>query len=133
MKRLRRRSIVILTILLIVGGIGIYKLDPTTGAIYISDSANGKYRCAVFGRGLIAPGDCRASLFDGHWPHRQLVGERYALSWGSPDSSDFRATWRADGVEINFNTGYGDNRDTALGLNVDGRQEWSLLRDRSAH
>jgi hypothetical protein len=125
MKRVWRRSIVILIVLLIGGGIGIYELDPTSGAIYVSDSPDGKYRCAVFENGWSEPRGYTAALFEGHWPHRQLPGERRTLSRGSPDASDFRATWRSDGVELDFKTGYGDSRASILGLDLGGRQEWS--------
>jgi hypothetical protein len=101
-------------------------LDPTSSAIYICDSPDGKYRCAVFDKDDIfnTHPEYEAGLFHGHWPHRELPGERAKWNNGSVGSSDFRPTWRSNGVDINYHTGFGDNRATVSGRDVGGKQKW---------
>jgi hypothetical protein len=105
---------------------GLYKLDPTSSAIFISDSPDGKYRCAVFCRDTLFGGhpEYEAGLFEGRWPHRGLPGDRAKWNYDSVSSSDFSPTWQSDGVDINFCTGYGTDRATVSGRSVGGRQEW---------
>ena len=98
-------------------------VNPTSSAIYVSDSPDGKYRCAVFCKG-VGNIEYEAGLFDGSWPHRELPGERTKWSNDSLASSDFRATWHKDGVDINYHSGRGDERDTVSGRDVGGKQQW---------
>ena len=101
-------------------------LDPTSSADFVSNSPDGKYRCAVVCKdGLF--GGCpryKAGLFKGGWPHRELPGDRVEWSYDSVSSSDFKPTWHPDGVDINFCTGYGDTRATVSGRDVGGSQQW---------
>lgn len=105
---------------------GLQKVDSTSSAIFISDSPDGKYRCAVFCNDNLFGGhpEYSAGLFDGHWPHRELSGPRAEWNHDSISSSDFRPVWRPNGVDINFKTGYGDDRATVSGLDVGGGQTW---------
>ncbi len=99
-------------------------LDPTSSAIFISDSPDGRYRCAVFCNESVGHPEYEAGLFDGHWPHRELPGGRAKWNNDSVGSFDFRPTWCSNGVDINYCTGYGDNRATVGGRDLGGKQGW---------
>ena len=105
---------------------GLRKLDPTSSAIFLLDSPDGQYRCAVFCSDGFLGGnpEYEAGLFAGDWPHRELPGGRAKWNYDSVSSSDFHPAWHSDGVDINFSTGYGDDRATVYGRNVGGKQEW---------
>lgn len=104
---------------------GLRKLDPTSSAIFISDSPDGKYRCAVFCSDSLFGGhpEYGAGLFQGSWPHRELSGNRVKWNYDSVTSSGFQAVWRPDGVDIHFRTGYGRDRATVSGQDVGGSQQ----------
>ena len=71
---------------------GLRKSDPTSSAVFISDSPDGKYRCAVFCEDTFFHGhpEYTAGLFDGSWPHHEVSGERVKWNYDSVYSSDFR-------------------------------------------
>jgi len=124
-----KRMIGLAVLIAIVLGLawwGLRKLDPTSAAIFISDSPDGKYRCAVFCRDTLFSGhpEYEAGLFEGRWPHRELPGGRVEWNYDSVSSSDFQPVWHPNGVDINFSTGYGNNRATVSGLDVGGSQRW---------
>ena len=126
----RLKKVVLWTALLaIAAGLiwwGVRKLDPTSSAIFISDSPDGRYRCAVFCSDGLLGGhpEYEAGLFEGRWPHRELPGKRAEWNYDSVSSHDFQPTWNSNGVDINFGTGYGDDRATVSGTDVGGRQQW---------
>lgn len=124
-----KRMIGLAALIAIVLGLawwGLRKLDPASSAIFISDSPDAKYRCPVFCRDTLFSSnpEYEAGLFEGRWPHRELPGGRAEWNYDSVSSSDFQPAWHSDGVDINFRTGYGDDRATVSGRNVGGRQEW---------
>lgn len=102
------------------------RLDPTSSAIFISDSPDRKYRCAVFCNDTIFSGhpEYSAGLFQGHWPHHELAGPRAQWNYDSVSSSDFFPVWHPRAIEIDFRTGYGDERATVSGLDTAGSQAW---------
>jgi hypothetical protein len=102
--------------------------DSTSSAKWVSDSPDGKYRCAVFSHTETwLGGDVHyeIGLFASWWPHRELPGSRLQVSHGSVSCSDFQAKWTGSGEDIDFNTGYGDKRETHKGQVVDGNQVWN--------
>jgi hypothetical protein len=105
---------------------GVRKLDPTSGAEFISDSPDGKYRVAIFDHDGPFGGhpEYEAGLFEGRWPHQELKGARAAWNNDSLGSSDFGVTWRADGVAINYYNGRGDERSTIVAQVMNGTQRW---------
>ncbi len=124
-----KRAAILAAVLAVVGGctwLVLRNLDPTSSAVFVSDSPDGRYRCAVFCDDGLLGGhpEYEAGLFEGGWPHRELSGQRVEWNYDSVNSSDFQAVWRDDGVDIDFCTGYGNNRATFSGQDADGRQEW---------
>ncbi|MFB3893533.1 MAG: hypothetical protein ACE15C_16090 [Phycisphaerae bacterium] len=116
-------------LVLILACLGWRWLCPTSSAIAVFDSPDGKYRCAVFyANGYISRWSGRyeyeAGLFRGSWPHRELPGERVQWTYDSVSSSDFRVAWRQDGADLDFCTGYGDRRATKTVRVAGGRQKW---------
>src|SRR3954464_548046 len=75
--------------LLVVISLVIRAIDSTHAAIFVCDSPDGKYRCAIFRTGSVR---YSAGLFEGHWPHRELSGTRAEWTHDSVDSSDFNPT-----------------------------------------
>ena len=127
-QRLLRWVVLAALIVMVFGGVwwGRRMFDPTTSALFIADSPDGKYRCAVFCRDTFISGhpEYCAGLFQGRWPHRELPGGRVEWNYDSVSSSGFRPVWHPDGVDIDFRTGYGDNRATVSGRDVGGSQQW---------
>jgi hypothetical protein len=127
-RRLKRVMILAALLAIALGGtwFGLRKLDPTSSADFVSDSPDGKYRCAVFcDDGILGgPYGYEAGLFQGSWPHRELPGQRVKWNYDSVSSSDFQPVWRANGIDISFRTGYGDDRATISGEDVGGSQRW---------
>ena len=105
---------------------GVRKLDRTSKAEFISDSPDGKYRCAVFCKDTLFGGhpEYEAGFFEARWPHRELPGTRAQWNNDSLGSSDFRATWNPNGVELNYRNGKGEDRDTLSGSIAGGIQRW---------
>jgi hypothetical protein len=103
---------------------GLRQLDPTSSAIFISDSPNGKYRSAVFCEDAVGHPGYMGGLFNGRWPHHELSGLRVNWNNDSLGSSDFRPVWHPDGVDIDFSTGKGDERAEISGRDVGGSQQW---------
>lgn len=126
-----RRVLLVAAIVAVVAGLGWFglrKLDRTSSADYFWDSPDGRYRCAVFRDGGFMGGhpEYEAGLFEARWPHRELPGERVKWSNDSLGSGDFRPTWQADGIDVNFSTGGGDDRATIHGRVVGDGQQWRL-------
>ncbi|HVT79278.1 MAG TPA: hypothetical protein VHM90_01365 [Phycisphaerae bacterium] len=128
-KRLGKALLVTIPVLMVtaIGWWGIRKLDPTHSAIYISDSPDGKYRCAVFAHGSLLgnSGPYEVALFQGQWPHHELAGARIAWNHDSVDSSNFRCTWHANSVEFDCRNGLGDEHETFLGTDAAAKQVWT--------
>jgi hypothetical protein len=127
--RLGRQSGMFLLVVILVY-IGWRWLNPTSSAICVFDSPDGKYRCAVFyANGYLSRMAGRyeyeAGLFSGSWPHRELSGERAKWTYDSVASWDFRVTWEEGAVELNFCTGYGDQRATFTSRDQGGKQQWT--------
>lgn len=101
----------------------LHKMDPTSSADFVSDSPDGKYRVAMFCNG-VGGNEFEIGLFEGSWPHRELPGNRVQWSTDSVTSSDFRATWGQNKVDVNYYSGYGSGRATASGSVVNGQQQW---------
>lgn len=127
-QRLKRVAILAVLLAVALGGTwwGLRKLDPTSSAIFVSDSPDGQYRCAVFCSDTLVGShpEYEAGLFEGGWPHGELSGNRVKWNYDSVSSSDFQPVWHPSGVDINFRTGYGDARATVSGQDVGGSQRW---------
>jgi len=125
--KLTRKNVIRGTGALLVAGVLLYLLlrsiNPTSSAQFIFDSPDGKYRCAVFEPGVIRS-KYEIGLFRGHWPHRELTGDREKLSYDSVSPRGFEATWLPDVVRVDFNTGYGDDRGKRTGRIKDGTARW---------
>lgn len=53
----------------------------------------------------------KIGLYNGTWPHWGFKGTYQDISpSGSCGYSDFKPIWQQDGVVLDYNNGYGDNR-----------------------
>ena len=101
---------------------GLRWVNPTSSAIYVSDSPDGKYRFAEFryDDGILGEPKYEAGLFAGSWPHRELPGERYKWLYDSGISpGELHVTWHKDGLDVK----YYDK--TFSGQVVGGKQQWN--------
>jgi hypothetical protein len=111
----------------IIDGRQKWEVSDTSKADRIFDSPDGKHRCAVFGLyGDSHKYEYEVGLFSGEFPNRELSGERVLISGDSGTSMhDFKVTWLADGVQVDFKTGEGEGKwNSRMGRIKDGTQRW---------